>query len=222
MNIGWLIGLASSSLLLFLAYFFLSIGNYKRRFNIDFDIRNHFPYEFNFESKFTDNILGNSALILSGGFSIALFACSAVYKNNNGMLFVALIAGVSLTIMFLVINFIPLKFLKTHLVFSILLFVASFITPAAIGMTAFRDYQEYSSVGSLILFIIAAIVALFNFALVMNPKLTLNIRMEVATDEKGNEYYIRPKFIVLAFSQWMMIFTLFISQILLLILLILI
>ena len=215
MNIAWLIGLAAASLLFFFAYLFLSQANYKQRFKQKYDLRNYFPYEFNFGSKFTDNILGNVALILCAAFALGLFSCSLVYRINNGLLLISLISGAVFTLLFVLINFIPLKLLKTHMIFAVMLFVASFATPAAIGLTAFGNFQETKNGVALTLFIISILGALFNFVLVMNPKLSLNIKMQVATDEKGNEYYLRPKFIVMAFNEWISIFTLMASEILL-------
>lgn len=215
MNIAWLIGLASASILFFFAYLFLSQANYKQRFKQKYDIRNSFPYEFNYESKFTDNILGNIALVLCAAFALGLFSCSLAYRINNGLLLISLISGALYVLFVVLINFIPLKYLRTHMVFAVLLFVVSFVTPAAIGLTAFRVYQETKNVFALVLFIVAIVFALFNFVLVMNPKLTLNIKMQVATDEKGNEYYVRPKFIVMALSEWLAILSLTISEILL-------
>ena len=58
---AWFIGLAAGSILLFIAYYFLSSFNYKRRFNNKYEVLNYFPYELNFEGKFADNLLGNVA-----------------------------------------------------------------------------------------------------------------------------------------------------------------
>ena len=219
MNIAWLIGLAASSILFFFAYLLLSMANYKQRFKDKYDLRNHFPYEFNYQSKFSDNILGNAALILSSAFALGLFACSLVYKVNNGMLLFSLISGSIYVILFILLNFIPLKFMRIHMVFSILLFVVSFFTPSAIGLTSLRQYQETKNVIALVILIICSVVAVFNFVLAMNPRLTLNIKMQIATDEKGNEYYVRPKYIMMAFTEWLMIFSLPVSEILLILVL---
>ena len=193
----------------------MSQANYKQRFKQKYDLRNTFPYEFNYESKFADNILGNIALVLCAAFALGLFSCSLTYRINNGLLLISLISGALYVLFVVLINFIPLKYLRTHMVFAVLLFVVSFVTPAAIGLTAFRVFQESKNIFALVLFIVAIVFALFNFVLVMNPKLTLNIKMQVATDEKGNEYYVRPKFIVMAFSEWLAILSLTINEILL-------
>ena len=215
MGIGWLIGLASSSILFFFAYFFFSSNNYKRRFKDKYDLRNHFPYEFNYESKFFDNPLGNVSLIMSMLFSIAFYSLTAVYNNKNGLVLFVLISGIIYSILIIVLNFVPIKYLKTFLIISIFLFAASFICPASIALASWDHYRESKNVIALVLLIVAAIVALFNFVLTMNPKLSLNIKMNVATDEKGNEYYVRPKYIMMAFSEWIMFFSLLIDDVLL-------
>lgn len=215
MNIGWLIGLAASSILFFFGYVLFSRANYKRRFKESYDLRNHFPYEFNYESPFSENILGNVCLILCIAFSLGLFAFSISNKLNNGMLIAAAISGCIYSLILIFVNFVSLKFMKLHMLFSILIFVAAFFTPGAIGLAAFKNYQDFRIVGSLVLAIICALVALFNFVMIMNPRLSLNIKMEVAVDEKGEEHHIRPKYIVFAFTEWLLIFSLPISQILL-------
>ena len=38
-----------------------------------YDLRNHYPYELNYEGEFKDNLTGNVAIILSAAFSIAFY-----------------------------------------------------------------------------------------------------------------------------------------------------
>lgn len=213
-QIGWFIGLAASSIILFLGYFLFSSMNYKKRFKDKYDARNHFPYEFNYESRLTDNIFGNIALLLSMTFSVGLFALGLSYFKTNGYMLIAVIIGVLYSILVIVINFIPLKTIKTHLAFAVILFVLAFIAPATNGLTAFNIYQQTKLTYPFVVMIISFVVALFMFALVMNPKLSLNIKMNVATDEKGNEYYVRPKYIAIAFTEWMMCFAILVNQLL--------
>ena len=211
---AWFIGLAGGSILLFLCYFFLSNFNYKKRFNAKYDIRNCFPYEYNFESKLSDNILGNVALILSMLFSMGLFALGLAYFRTNGYLIAGIIAGIIYSILVLGINFTPLKLLRFHFVVMIILFVASFFTPMAIGLTSFNIYQITKNPYSLVLMIVCFVVGLFMFALIMNPRLSFNIKMQVAVDENGNEKLVRPKYITVAFTEWLMELLLPVNQIL--------
>ena len=216
---AWAIAFASGAIIFFLLYFVASSFNYKKRFNDKYDLKNHFPYEFNYEGHFSDNIIGNVSLIMSAAFSIGLYIVSCAFKYTNGLVIASLGSGVALSLLIVALNFAPLKYLKLHLFFMVLSFVAAFATPALIGFGFFNHYQDFKDGFSLVFFIICLVIAVFLFVLIMNPKLSLNIPMKKATDDKGNEYYVRPKFIVIAFSEWMMIFSILISNILMLILL---
>ena len=211
---AWFIGLAAGSILLFIAYIFLSTFNYKKRFENKYDLRNCFPYEFNFESKFADNMLGNVALVASMFVSIGLFALGLAYYQTNGYILAATIAGILYSILVLGINFTPLKLMRFHFVVMVILFAAAFFTPMASGLTAFRFYQLNHTPYPLVLMILCFVIGLFMFVLIMNPKLSFNIKMKVAVDEEGNERYIRPDFISAAFTEWMMVLLLPINQIL--------
>lgn len=218
-SIGWFIGLTACSLIFFICYFIFSNINYQRRFSDKYDIRNHFPYEYNFESKLKDNLFGNIALILSTVFSLGLFGLTLVYFKNNGYLLFVVIAGMLYSLIILFINFVPLKLLRFHMIISVLSFVIAFVTPCALGLTSFSNFQETKNPASMALMIISIVIALFFFGLTMNPRLTLKIQMIVTTDDKGNEKYVRPKYIILAFTEWMMSFGILPCQILLVVLL---
>lgn len=213
-HISWFIGLFGGAIIFFVGYILFSITNYKKRFKNQYDLRNCFPYELNYESKFADNLFGNLSLIMSMAFSLALFAFGLSYFKTNGYLLVVMISGALYSIFVALINFIPLKFLRVHLIFTIILFIVAFLTPGSAGLTAFNIYQQNSEIYPIVVMSFAALVALFVFGLIMNPKLSLNIKMNVATDENGNEYYVRPKFIVIALTEWILIFGLIISELL--------
>ena len=216
---AWFIGLAAGSILLFISYIFLSTFNYKKRFENKYDLRNCFPYEFNFESKLTDNLLGNVALIASmflsmGLFALGLFALGLAFYQNNGYIIAGTIAGIVYSILVLAINFTPLKTLRFHFVMMVILFVAAFFTPMALGLTSFSIYQTTKQIYPIVLMVICFVIGLLMFVLIMNPKLSFNIKMKVAVDEQGNEKYVRPDFITVAFTEWMMVLLLPVSQIL--------
>ena len=211
---AWFIGLAAGSILLFISYIFLSTFNYKKRFENKYDLRNCFPYEFNFESKLTDNVLGNVALIASMFLSMGLFALGLAFYQNNGYIIAGTIAGIVYSILVLAINFTPLKTLRFHFVMMVILFVAAFFTPMALGLTSFSIYQTTKQVYPIVLMVICFVIGLLMFVLIMNPKLSFNIKMKVAVDEQGNEKYVRPDFITVAFTEWMMVLLLPVSQIL--------
>ena len=212
MSFPLLLGLVIASAVFFILYVVLSIRNYRIRFEKKYDIRNTFPYEFNYESRFGDNVLGNISLIMSATLSLAFFALAGVYKSHNGFAIAAMVVGIVYAVSIVCVNFIPLKYLKTHIVFAALIMIAAFGHPIVVGLTSFNHYQDFRDVFSLVLFIICCAISLFAFGLAMNPRLSLNFKMQVATDEKGNEYYIRPKFIMFAFTEWIGMFILFITE----------
>ena len=179
-----------------------------------YDLRNCFPYEFNFESKLTDNLLGNVALIASMFLSMGLFALGLAFYQNNGYIIAGTIAGIVYSILVLAINFTPLKTLRFHFVMMVILFVAAFFTPMALGLTSFSIYQTTKQIYPIVLMVICFVIGLLMFVLIMNPKLSFNIKMKVAVDEQGNEKYVRPDFITVAFTEWMMVLLLPVSQIL--------
>ena len=215
MHIGWFIGLSASSIIFFVSFFILSRANYKRRFGTTYDFRNHFPYELNYEAPFSINLLGNIALVMACSFSVGFFALTSAEIRNNGFIIYSLISGVLYSIFIGAINFIPLKTIRLHLIFSILLFAAAFATPCAIGLGAFNVYQGTKEPFPLVVMIISLVIGLFHFVLIMNPKLTFNIKMQVATDEKGNTTYIRPKFILMSFTEWILMFDMALTQLML-------
>ncbi len=220
MSIGWFIGLSAGSLIFFVFSFITSRANFKKRFQKDYDLRNHFPYEFNYEAPFSLNILGNIALIMALALSIGLFALTAVKIKTNGYVLYSLITGIIYSIFAGAIHFTPLKTMKTHMIFSVLLLGLSFATPCAIALGGFAVYKETAKIFPLIIFIVGLTIGVFFFALAMNPKLSMNFKLIVGTDEKGNQIYLRPKYIMMAFTEWMDIFGLFVSQILLLLLMV--
>ncbi len=218
MSIVWVIALGALSAVFFAVYLLFSLRNYQKRFAEKYDLRNHFPYEFNFSSHFSDNILGNSALIFQTAISISFYAIALAYSNKDGIVYAIIASGILYSILNCAVNFVPLKTIRFHLSVSIILFVCSFFLPASIALAFFRHYQLAADVLSLVMFIVSLVVALFNFVLVMNPKLSLSIKMNIGIDEKGNEYYVRPKYIMMAFTEWLMIISFFADSVLFIIL----
>ena len=220
MNIGWFIGLAGGSIVFFIASLIASMANYKNRFKDKYDFRNHFPYEFNYGSTFSLNILGNVLFLLSLAFSAGLYILTSSVIITNGYITYSLIAGTLFSIFAGTMMFVSLKNLKLHLILSVFLYGLAFATPAAIGLGAFSVFQQTRQAYPLVIFIVCMVFGFSAFIFVMNPKLSLNIKMQKAVDPNGQEVYVRPKFINVAFTEWVMIFELFICHILLILALI--
>ena len=219
-SLGLFVGLVSASILFFVCFVVFSNLTYKKRFDETYDFRNHFPYEYNYGNGFKDNILGNICLLFAVLFSLGSYGIAAGYFFDNGNVLFAIIAGLFFSITVLFVNLVPLKLLRFHVISAIISFVAAFVTPSAIGLAAFNSYKETNNVFTLVVMILSITLAVFFFAVVMNPRLSLKIQMIVGKDKDGNEKYIRPKFIVFALSEWFINVGLIISNLLFLLLII--
>ena len=219
MPIGLIIGLSCSSLILFIVFLVFSLTNYKKRFDLVYDLRNHFPYEINYKSRFNDNLIGNICLIASMVLSISSFACASYYLGHYYLLIVAILSGSLYSLLNIFLFFSDIKYLKFHIFVVVLLSGLSFLTPASIGLVGLFLYQQKESIPGLVYLIIGLLIGVFSFALIMNPKFSFNIQMKVVKLENGEEEVRRPTFIVMAFSEWLMTLFIFLSHILFILLL---
>lgn len=221
MGFSFCLGLAIASILFFIGFVFFGTRSYKKRFNVPFDIRNTFAYEIGYNTKFLDNIGVNAMLILSMTCSLSLF----LYYGYGFSLFastkiVTIIAGILLSIVGFFAFFADLKYIRFHILMIVLLALSAFMLPSGLVILGYVSFQNTKDILSIVIAGIALVVALFVFSSLMNPKLNFKLNMKKATDKNGKEVLVRPKYFVIAFSEWLYIFSLFIDQILLLILII--
>lgn len=109
------------------------------------------------------------------------------------------------------------KFIRTHsLLVSILIAIAflSSSLSALFSMLTFNVYNRFNqgsplSIGCFALFIVAV---LFDLFIAFNPKLKDWAKLEQYANDDGSVSYDRPKIFPLALSEWLIIFSLFISE----------
>lgn len=192
------------STVLLIVFILFSILNYKNRFNRKYDLRNHYPYELNYEGKFNDNLTGNVAVIGNAAFSIA-FYCLFNNTYTNGFFIFVLIAGSIYSIILTSLVFISLKNLRIHLVLVLFSIVLSFLIPFANAMACAINFRNTNEVKSLVMTIVNSIYCLFIFALMMNPKLSHWADLKQEHNSDGTIKYVRPKVFILAFIEWSLI-----------------
>jgi len=213
MNSGFALRLSFSiaAVLLFIIGLIFSCHSYKKKFEKEYSLRSMFPIEFNYERPFNENMIGNFCFILSLFSSICFYITYNLSFNFDTLIFVT-VFGVVCSLLIGAMFFIPMKFFRAHVTIDILSFAFLFALSAGICIAAFRLFQKgNNSVLGLLGFIFSLLVSIAIFALIMNPKLTANIKGNVVKDENGNEKVIRPKFIVLAFSEWVLIISFYID-----------
>ena len=197
--------LFASFVFLFL-FIFLSIFNYKNRFHQSYDIRNHYPYELNYESKFKDNLLGNISVIVFAVTSIGFYTLMDG-KYNNGFLLFTLIAGSIYSLALASLTFISFKSLRIHLLVVLLCIVLSFLIPFSNAFNLSQAYKTTKDATALVFMILNAVYCLIIFILMMNPKLSHWAELKEKNNPDGTVTYERPKYFILAFIEWFLIFT---------------
>ena len=200
---GLVLGFFLLETLFFLGFLGLSILKYKERFNLKYDLRNTFPYEFNYEATIKDNLFGNILFVLMAVSNVLVYAFSMDVPFQSTLLF-NLVSAIINSITLMLVLFVPLKLLKTHLLCTTLFIISTFLSFASIGFTALNFHSMLNYNYFIVLAIVAFVFALFVFGIIMNPKLTTWAKAE-KVEVDGQVVYKRPKYIVLAFSEWLCI-----------------
>ena len=109
----------------------------------------------------------------------------------------------------------PLRYLKFHIAISSLAMVFSIGISALICFIAINKLKivvgNTNQALSIIAIIVSALLGIIMLLFAFNPKATYKIYYEKETDENGNEKLIRPKFIPMAFNEWLTIITFLLS-----------
>ena len=100
------------------------------------------------------------------------------------------------------------KFTKVHTIAATISFMLSFLASGLTCLFAILVYKSNSILGesniaSLILAIIAGLIAIAILIITLNPKLKDWPRLEGVKQEDGTITYARPKIFWLAFSEWL-------------------
>jgi len=207
-------------LTLFVVFIFVSKLLYYKRHETKYSILRMFPYEFNYPNVFKNNLYGNLFLIL-GAIATMAFYDFASFKDLYS--YAAIVLSILLTMLVILLLLMPLKYLRSHIIISILSMVFSLALVAFNFFTAFNLYKNdvygYNKVVAIVSMVISALLALVMLVVVLNPKLTYQIYANKVVDENGNEKLERPKVIVAALSEWVTIIVYFLSPLPILLLL---
>ena len=205
---------------LFVVFYVVSSFLYSKRHETKYHFYNMFPYEFNYPSVFKDNLYGNLLLILGCLATMAFYefaSLSDVYSIAT------IILSIFQTMVIILLVLMTLRYLRTHIVISVLSMVFSMALSAFNFLIALNEMKVAASdtlkVVSIISMVIAGLLSLSMTALILNPKMTFKIYADKRIDEEGNEILERPKVIPVALSEWWAIFVYFLSPLSILLLL---
>ena len=205
-----------ASLSLFVGGYFLSSAFYYKKHDVKYSFKRMFPYEFNYPNSFKRNIYGNIALVLSMLGVIVFYIYKMSNINSNSITIYVLVALSIITAALIgCLLFMPLQFLRTHIIVSTLAMTLSFAMPALnalLGYEAFRIHEvDTAKTLSVIAMVVGAILAVVMIIFLFNPKATYKIYLDKSVDKDGNEVMARPKFIPIAFNEWWAIITYMLS-----------
>ena len=201
-----------ASVAMFVGGYFLSSAFYYKKHDVKYSFKRMFPYEFNYPNSFKRNIYGNIALVLSLVGVITFYIYRMSISNSQTITLYVLVALSIITATLIgCLLFMPLQFLRTHMVVSTLCMTCAFAMPALnalLGYEAFRVNEvDAAKALSVIAIVVGAILAVVMVIFLFNPRATYKIYLDKSVDKDGNEVMARPKFIPIAFNEWWAIIT---------------
>lgn len=199
----------SLSLLSFLAFFFFLFQN-KKEENLPFSFRQYFLYEgFGGRKNNLLRILQSSFLLLNVLSSI-LFYFLPIDQSLTSKYYFLLLAIFFLVadVLYFFLSFVDFR--REKLRIALFMFFGAFITISN-GMGGFillsisRKALENKAL-PLIFAVLSFLFALLSFLPLLNPKLNNYSKMENVTEKDGSSHLERPKYFVMAYSEWILTF----------------
>lgn len=209
------------SLTFFVSGYLISATFYQKKHDVKYGFTRMFPYEFNYPSAFKGNIYGNICFIIAMVSNISFYIYNVSMSGSNSVTNIVItIISVVMAAFILCLFFLPLQFLRMHMMIS------TVTMTLAMGLPAFACFSVYASLKVapndqkwiyVLAISVGALLALTMLVFIFNPKATYKIYLDKSVDKDGNEVMMRPKFIPIAFNEWWSIFTYVLSALPLLI-----
>ncbi len=164
-----------------------------------------FPFEFTYKSTPKENLYTYIFIALFVMSGIGFFATSHL-SFTNGFLVFCMIAGILSSMALIAIFIVPLTNLRLHVIFAILFYVLNFANSGSLLVAAWKSNKEFFQPIKIVVIVIAALLVVVEFATILNPRMTLDFKAVETVDEKGEKIYVRPKWVVFAFTEWIHLF----------------
>ena len=199
------ISLFALTVVLFILLMIVSFLLYKKRNDEDFNLKNSFPFELNYHSEFKENFYTHIFIALY------IIACAGFYATfhmsyNNGYLIFIMIGGVLSTLAIYALFYIPLLRLRLHIIIDAIFFALRLAISGALIIVSWRLIQKGINWANITSIVLASIATLATIAIIINPRLDLNFKLMEVVKENGETEEVRPKYVSLAFSEWLLIF----------------
>lgn len=198
------------SLILFAELPFLIYSSKKKEGEV-FNIRQYFIYEaFSSKKEKMLRVFQAFLILLNVAISICLYFLPSDLTITSNSYFL-LIATSEVIIMALFLMLSLLSFRKEKLRVASFMFYGAFIairngTAGFILLSISRKTVENNSLLSLIFAVLCFIFAVMAFIPLLNPKLVNYAKLDQVSEKDGTLSYQRPKYFVMAFSEWLLFF----------------
>lgn len=220
---GFWIASLTFIILSFIAMISFGRINYQNENKTKYSFLNMFPYELSNVRRGTFLNFYRFFLYLYIAFSLTpallLFSKYQSFSSLSTFLIFINVLIILQTISFLSLNIIEARFIKVHTIIATLYFGLSILSSGGVAIFLMNLYFSSSDplLRNLILGIAFVVIGLLFIVVMLNPKLKTWPELESAINEDGTQSLRRPKFFILAFSEWIAILLNLVAQILLLI-----
>lgn len=189
-------------------------SNYQLRFQEKYSFFRHFPYEMHQDAQMKFNLFFR--------FVLALFIASyimfqiAVFSNFTQVShWLCMIVGALSGLLLLTLFLLSMREMKLHLFAFSASLGTTILSYAALAYLAFTTPVEIP--GRLVLKILSIVLPSLLLLFSFHPKMKTWMKLEKEVQEDGTSIYKRPRFLSLAFMEWMIILFLLLHVILCLI-----
>ena len=199
------ISLFALTVTLFILLMIVSFLLYKKRNDEDFNLKNSFPFELNYHSEFKENFYTHIFISLYIIASAGFYATFHMTYNNGYLIFI-MIGGVLSSLAIYALFYIPLLRLRLHIIVDAIFFALRLAISGALIIVSWRLIQKGVNWANITSIVLASIATLATIAIIINPRLDLNFKLMEVVKENGETEEVRPKYVALAFSEWLLIF----------------
>ena len=195
------IALLSTSILLLITFLSISLYLYKKANQENYNLSNHFPFEIynrlNPVNSFTNAVLLMAFICFTANF--VLYAVNDLSFNTIMMCLLAL----AITTLSMLLLYIPIGRFRCHVMLVISLAICSVMINVFLLFSEVRALKIYEQNLYIFPIVVQSLLVVTYLFFIFHPSL-FNLKMN------GEE---RPKTIFLALLEWVVIITIFLSQI---------
>ncbi len=178
-------------------------SNYQLRFQEKYSFFRHFPYEMHHDSQMKFNFFFRFVFALFIA-SFIMFQIAAFSRFAQMIHWLCMIIGVIAGLLLLTLFLISMRDIKLH-VFA---FSASLGTTilSYVALAYFAFTTPFEIPGKTILKVLSILLPVLLLLFSLHPKMKSWTKLEKEVQEDGTFIYKRPRFVSLAFMEWMIFF----------------